>query len=210
MRHLKVFLALLLAMASVGVLIADKQSPSYVRSRVVDEDGMSLQWVNVICMQGDKRITGTQTNAFGRFNLRVPEGNFRLRFTLIGHETRDSIFVEVAAGDTISLAPITLIARPEMILDALPINRPKGRILVSIEDVRGTPLDDVVVECLLDSATVREETSGLNGKVRFSNMESGTYKIRCSRPGYKSAVFPKAVVKRGEDTSLVITLKRKG
>ena len=182
----------------------------WIRGRIEDSTGIGLQCVNVTCMQGDKRITGTQTNANGLFNLRTRVGNNMLRFNLLGYEIRDSIFVEVAARDTILLAPIMLQRAKVKIFHIQPTYPPLGRILVRIEDSSGAPLKDVVVECLRDSVAVRAETTGLTGKVLFSDMASGTYMIRCSRPGYESIVFPETVIKRGEDTSLVLTLKRKG
>lgn len=181
-KLLRAFLSLLLAAMAVASLTADTHRPGHVRGKVVDEDGMSLQWVNISCWIGETRVKGAQTDARGEFGISLPPGNYRLQCKMIGFQTHDSLMVDVAPGDTLQL-DILRMSRAGLWDEAVVIG-PAGRLILKVTDSSGAPLDSVRVTCRDANGAEKYGFTNLEGMLRFRPLTAGEYTLRCERDGY--------------------------
>ena len=76
--------------------------------RVRDDQGSPLQYVNVVLMQDNSRITGGQTNEKGTaLIINIPPGTYAVKFSLVGYATQTMNDVMITA-DQIATIPIIM------------------------------------------------------------------------------------------------------
>ncbi len=182
LRQIKVLLVLLLALLSVAVLNATTHRPGCIIGKIVDEDGMSMQWVNVSCWRQENQLERTLTDARGEFRFSLPPGDYRLECNTIGYQSVDSLSVVVAAGETLWVQSI----RMSQVgwVDGLVVIGPIGKLILRIKDRSGSPLDSVRVSCTSTSGVERTGITNLDGMIRFNPLTAGDYSLRCERYGY--------------------------
>lgn len=74
--------------------------------KVRDENGKSIQYVNVVLLQNDTRIIGTQTNEKGTVSVKnIPPGTYDVKFYLIGFAAQTFKEVQIEADRTTALNP---------------------------------------------------------------------------------------------------------
>ncbi len=202
-KLLCIFLTFLLATMAVASLTADTRRPGYIRGKVVDEDGMSLQWVNVSCWSGETRVKGAQTDARGEFGIPLPPGNYRLQYNHIGYRSLDSLNVDIAEGDTLHLAPLRM-SRAGLWDEAVVIG-PAGRLILKVTDSEGAPLDSVRVTCRDANGAEKYGFTNLEGMLRFRPLTAGEYTLRCERNGYLT--IPQKVVSVQPDLATHLRVK---
>ena len=91
---MKILLWLLL-LALAGSLTATPMSTSYelalLSGTVVTTDDLPLEYATVSAYDTDSSLVeGTVTDAAGRFELNLPNGNYRCAWSLLGWERRPS------------------------------------------------------------------------------------------------------------------------
>jgi len=75
--------------------------------RVRDNAGKPLEYVNIIVMRGNQRITGGQTDAKGsRILINIPPGMYTVKFSLIGYDSVTYTDVRIQVDQTASLSPV--------------------------------------------------------------------------------------------------------
>ncbi|MFW5627659.1 MAG: TonB-dependent receptor [Candidatus Cloacimonadaceae bacterium] len=97
---------ILLIVLLVGVVFLDAQTTGRVVTRVRDAQGRPLEFVNVVVMSGNQRITGGQTNARGQLIIiNVPPGVYSVRFSLVGYDTVTYENIRVQVGQAAQVDP---------------------------------------------------------------------------------------------------------
>ena len=99
----KLTLLILALMLSFTELFAARMLPT--RGRVVDEQGKAVEYATVVLLRNEAQVAGMATNEEGRFELRVPAGNYRLRVQYVGYEPIDR---NVQLSDEGNLGDLTL------------------------------------------------------------------------------------------------------
>lgn len=75
--------------------------------KVKDEFGRALQYVNVVLLQNDTRISGTQTNEKGTGMVKnIPPGTYTVKFSLIGYGAQTMTEVKIESDKTTAFSPI--------------------------------------------------------------------------------------------------------
>ena len=74
-------LILLLAMAAANA-IAARMYPA--GGRVVDEQGQAVEYATVVLLRGGEQVAGMATDDAGRFELKVPTGEYTLSIQYLG------------------------------------------------------------------------------------------------------------------------------
>ena len=67
-----------------GELSAARLCPS--KGRVVDERGGAVEYATVVLLRDSAQVTGTATDAEGRFTLKAPAGDYTLRIQYLGYD----------------------------------------------------------------------------------------------------------------------------
>ncbi len=132
----------------------------YIKGQAVDSDGIGLQFTNITCRQDGKWITGAQTDINGRFTIRIPEGNYLVRASLVGHSQIDSLQVKVMASST------TVI--PTLVMHSVgtgPMFR--ETVIIMVQDSKGYPIEGV---------TVMVEDKGVK-KIHGMTNDAGLYRL---------------------------------
>ena len=99
----KLTLLIIALMLSFTELFAARMLPT--RGRVVDEQGKAVEYATVVLLRNEAQVAGMATNEEGRFELRVPAGNYRLRVQYVGYEPIDR---DVQLSDEGNLGDLTL------------------------------------------------------------------------------------------------------
>ena len=76
-----ILLILLLAMAAANA-IAARMYPA--GGRVVDEQGQAVEYATVVLLRGGEQVAGMATDDAGRFELKVPTGEYTLSIQYLG------------------------------------------------------------------------------------------------------------------------------
>ncbi len=114
-------------------------SIGYIEAHIVDEDGLGLQYANLVCIQAEKRITGAQTDRNGRARIRIPEGRYQVRITMVGRSRIDSLLVEVKASETTVIPTIALTS-----VGCGPMFR--ETVILRVTDSKGRPIEGGIVK----------------------------------------------------------------
>ena len=151
----------------IGSLVASfgaQQSP--VTGRVVDVDGTSVEFANVIFLRDSVPVRGVATDADGRFRTALPEGRYRVRVQLLGYETEERS-VEIASTTDCG----EFILRPhdnrldEVVVQAPVVRREADRFVVDVANALSAVGKDGVE--LLQQAPgvwIDDERIQINGK----------------------------------------------
>jgi|GEM_PF-6531852 len=209
---MKAIISLLICVLLLTVLWADDTPMGLIRGKVIDEDGIGLQYVNVVFFQGDTRVTGAQSDNNGRFSIKIPAGSYLASLRCIGLEQIDSLVVTVVSGDTTTL-PSTTMHRIGLNDDFW--GYPSGKLIVHVKDKMGRSLENVLVVC---SPGKQEETyenkTNADGLLKFklrTPLQQRTplsMSIRFHLDGYETVKLKKVIVKGQETTRLEVTLKK--
>lgn len=78
-----ILLILLLAMAAANA-IAARMYPA--GGRVVDEQGQAVEYATVVLLRGGEQVAGMATDDDGRFELKVPTGEYTLSIQYLGFD----------------------------------------------------------------------------------------------------------------------------
>ncbi len=100
--------ALILLILLIGcVVMLDAATTGRLAVRVRDNQGKAIEFVNVVVMRGNQRITGGQTNAKGTaIIINIPPGTYTVRFSLIGYDTITYNDVRIQVDQTANLSPV--------------------------------------------------------------------------------------------------------
>jgi hypothetical protein len=133
----------------------------YIKGQVVDIDGFGLQFANITCRQEGKWITGAQTDKNGRFTIRIPEGNYLVRASLVGHAQIDSLQVKVMASNTTKIPTLTMhrVGTGDEFRET---------VIIQVQDSKGNPIEGVAVMI---------EVNG-EKKLRGMTTDAGLYRLR--------------------------------
>lgn len=207
----KVIFCLLLLV--VGIVSADSPKLGRLVVTVKNEEGSPLEYANITCIQGDRRITGNQTNSQGRALILIPPGNYRLRAMLIGYNPVDSIFVDVTEDSTTEVPTIILNDRGVMILPnpaIRPINDPPretlGRIALKVCDQTGQGLADCTYELFQDSLLVLSGTVNPRGMIVLASLKTGIYILKISRAGFRTTLVKGIPVRPMKTSNCIVSL----
>ncbi|HEY0769511.1 MAG TPA: SusC/RagA family TonB-linked outer membrane protein, partial [Sphingobacteriaceae bacterium] len=138
----------LMLMIAVSAIAQDRAVTGTVTDR---QDGLPLPGVSVV-VKGTQ--IGTQTDANGRFNLRVPVANNELEIRFIGYTTQT---VAIGPNNSVSVALATDARQlTEVVVTALGISRERKSVGYAATTVSG---DDV------NKASPTNLVQGLSGKV---------------------------------------------
>ncbi|MDY0151664.1 MAG: TonB-dependent receptor [Candidatus Cloacimonas sp.] len=98
---------ILLLVMLLGVTLLNAATTGKLAVRVRDGQGRSLEFVNVIVMQGTQRVTGGQTNAKGSaIIINIPPGSYTVKFSLIGYDDYSFRDVKIQVDLTTELKPV--------------------------------------------------------------------------------------------------------
>ncbi|PKN73595.1 MAG: hypothetical protein CVU50_02450 [Candidatus Cloacimonetes bacterium HGW-Cloacimonetes-3] len=98
---------ILLIVMLLGAAFLDAATTGRLAVRVRDGQGRSVEFVNIVVMQGSQRITGGQTNEKGTaIIINIPPGQYTVKFTLIGFAEVVYRDVRIQVDQTASLSPI--------------------------------------------------------------------------------------------------------
>ncbi|MBW6513468.1 MAG: carboxypeptidase regulatory-like domain-containing protein [Candidatus Syntrophosphaera sp.] len=101
------FALILLIMLIGGVAILNAATTGRLAVRVRDNQGKPIEFVNVVVMQGTRRVTGGQTNDKGTaIIINIPPGMYTVRFSLIGYDTYTFNDVRIQVDQTANLSPV--------------------------------------------------------------------------------------------------------
>lgn len=104
----KVALILLIVLLG-GVAILNAATTGKLAVRVRDGQGKPIEFVNVVVMQGTKRVTGGQTNNKGSaIIINIPPGLYSVRFSLIGYDTIAYNDVRIQVDQTTNLTQVVM------------------------------------------------------------------------------------------------------
>ena len=78
-----ILLILLLAMAAANATAA-RMYPA--GGRVVDEQGQAVEYATVVLLRGGEQVAGMATDDAGRFELKVPTGEYTLSIQYLGFD----------------------------------------------------------------------------------------------------------------------------
>ncbi len=100
---------ILLIVLLCGLTVLDAATTGKLVVRVRDSAGKALEFVNVVVMRGNQRVTGGQTNSKGAATiLNIPPGNYTVKFSLIGHDNVTVNNVEISVDQTTPLNNIIM------------------------------------------------------------------------------------------------------
>lgn len=75
--------------------------------RVRDNGGKPLEFVNIVVMKGNQRITGGQTDAKGsKILINIPPGMYTVKVSLLGYDSITYNDVRIQVDQTASLSPV--------------------------------------------------------------------------------------------------------
>jgi len=98
---------ILLVMLICSVSLLNAATTGRLAVRVRDNQGKAIEFVNVVVMQGNQRITGGQTNAKGTaIIINIPPGTYTVRFSLIGYDNYTYSDVRINVDQTANLSPV--------------------------------------------------------------------------------------------------------
>ena len=92
MKRILFIIAFLLGLAAASH--SAPQSP--VTGRVVDSEGVAVEFANVIFMRDSVQVRGVASDSDGRFRTTLPEGRYRVLVQLLGYETEERS-IEIAS-----------------------------------------------------------------------------------------------------------------
>ena len=97
---------ILLIIMLAGTVFLEAATTGKLAVRVRDNAGRPLEFVNIVVMQGNQRVTGGQTNAKGTaIIINIPPGLYTVKFSLIGYDTVVYNDVRIIVDQTTNLAP---------------------------------------------------------------------------------------------------------
>lgn len=98
---------ILLMLTLLGGALLEAATTGRLAVRVRDGQGRPLEFVNIVVMQGNSRITGGQTNEKGvAIIINIPPGAYTVKFSLIGYQAQTFQDVRIQVDQTANLAPI--------------------------------------------------------------------------------------------------------
>ena len=116
-----------------GKLSAARLCPS--KGRVVDERGGAVEYATVVLLRDSAQVTGTATDAEGRFTLKAPAGDYTLRIQYLGYDplTRQvHVAAESDLGDFVLRSSATQIEG--VVVKARIVRREADRFVVDVAD----------------------------------------------------------------------------
>lgn len=114
-----------------GELSAARLCPS--KGRVVDERGGAVEYATVVLLRDSAQVTGTATDAEGRFTLKAPAGDYTLRIQYLGYDplTRQvHVAAESDLGDFVLRSSATQIEG--VVVKARIVRREADRFVVDV------------------------------------------------------------------------------
>ncbi len=97
---------ILLIIMLAGTIFLEAATTGKLAVRVRDNSGRPIEFVNIVVMQGNQRITGGQTNAKGTaIIINIPPGLYTVKFSLIGYDTVVFNDVRIIVDQTTNLTP---------------------------------------------------------------------------------------------------------
>lgn len=103
------------------------------KGRVVDERGRAVEYATVVLLRDSAQVTGTATDAEGRFTLKVPAGDYTLRIQYLGYDplTRQvHVAAESDLGDFVLRSSATQIEG--VVVKARIVRRAADRFVVDV------------------------------------------------------------------------------
>ena len=100
-----ILLILLLAMAAANATAA-RMYPA--GGRVVDAQGQAVEYATVVLLRGGEQVAGMATDDAGRFELKVPTGEYTLSIQYLGF---DPVLRQVRVDADNDLGDIVLVSR---------------------------------------------------------------------------------------------------
>ncbi len=116
-----------------GELSAARLCPS--KGRVMDERGGAVEYATVVLLRDSVQVTGTATDAEGRFTLKAPAGDYTLRIQYLGYDplTRQvHVAAESDLGDFVLRSSATQIEG--VVVKARIVRREADRFVVDVAD----------------------------------------------------------------------------
>lgn len=116
-----------------GELSAARLCPS--KGRVMDERGGAVEYATVVLLRDSAQVTGTATDAEGRFTLKAPAGDYTLRIQYLGYDplTRQvHVAAESDLGDFVLRSSATQIEG--VVVKARIVRREADRFVVDVAD----------------------------------------------------------------------------
>lgn len=100
--------ALILLILLIGcVTFLNAATTGRLAVRVRDNQGKPIAYVNVMVIQGNRGVTGGQTNDRGTaIIINIPPGVYTVRFSLVGYDTVTYTDVRIQVDQTANLAPV--------------------------------------------------------------------------------------------------------
>ena len=114
-----------------GELSAARLCPS--KGRVMDERGGAVEYATVVLLRDSAQVTGTATDAEGRFTLKAPAGDYTLRIQYLGYDplTRQvHVAAESDLGDFVLRSSATQIEG--VVVKARIVRREADRFVVDV------------------------------------------------------------------------------
>lgn len=162
MKHLAIFLVTLLGALSPA--FAAQMLPAH--GRVVDTEGNAIQFATVVLLKDAEQVAGMTTDEEGRFELKVPAGEYTLSVQFLGFEGVEQAIKVETDND---LGDITLKASSTAIegvaITAQLVRREADRFVVDVTNAPSAIGKDGVE--LLETAPgvwIDGETISVNGK----------------------------------------------
>jgi 5-hydroxyisourate hydrolase-like protein (transthyretin family) len=159
--------------------------------------------VNVVVCDTEGRPTrfGGFTNSEGVYQIiNVPPGTYSIRFAFVGYDATEIPNVTIAAGQTLT---------GDMALN----KSTTGLIMGQVTDhSTGTVLAGVKMALMdvLGNQVLLEETTGSDGRYRFTRVPPGRYNLRAILDGYRTMEVQMLLVSAGEVTRMNFSLEPQG
>lgn len=173
-----------------GSLQAQSQD-QFVLSGYVKDAGSGETLIGAAVSVGGSARLGTVTNAYGFYSLRLPAGEYRLRYSYVGYSTRaETVVLDTARRlnieleeSGIDLKEVVVKARPE---DANVKNTEMGTVGLQMEQVRKLP-------ALMGEVDVLKAIQLLPGVLSAGEGNAGFY-VRGGGPDQNLVLLDEAVV----------------
>ena len=157
-----ILLILLFAMAAANA-IAARMYPA--GGRVVDEQGQAVEYATVVLLRGGEQVAGMATDDAGRFELKVPTGEYTLSIQYLGF---DPVLRQVRVEADNDLGDIVLKSSSTQIegvvVKAQLIRREADRFIVDVANAPAIGKDGIELLERAPGVWVDDEKISINGK----------------------------------------------
>lgn len=164
------FALILLILLILGGVVLEAATTGRLAVRVRDGQGRPLEFVNIVVMQGNTRITGGQTNAKGTaIIINIPPGVYTVKFSLVGYQAQNFQDVRIQVDQTANLTPI--MNRADIQLSTITVVAKEDKVgtdqVGSARQISMEGLADAAVTDVTDIVSLQAGVTNIGGELHI-------------------------------------------